>query len=131
MMPPQALQTEFEFQLPRGYLDPSGQVHRQGRMRLATAMDEIGCMQDPRLQANEAYLPVLLLSRVITRLGSLPAVTLQTVENLFASDLAFLENLYLELNSPDPGSLAAVCPNCGTPLQVHMGPETQPEGNSW
>jgi hypothetical protein len=72
--------TEYVFTLPRGYLDNTGQVHREGSIRLSTALDEIEAVQDPRVLANEAYLPVALLSRVITRLGSLPAVTPMLIE---------------------------------------------------
>jgi len=83
--------TEFPFELPRGYVDGTGTVHRSGVMRLATARDEIQPLRDPRVQANEAYLTVLLLSRVVTRLGSLPDVGTTTIEGLFATDLAFLQ----------------------------------------
>jgi hypothetical protein len=114
------LQTSFDFSLPRGYVDAAGQVHRDGTMRLALAIDEIQSMQDPRVQANEAYLPVLLMQRVITRLGSLPVITPQVIEGLFAADLAYLEDLYLRLNSPGEVLVGATCPACGSsfPLQV-------------
>jgi len=115
-----SLQTSFDFTLPRGYVDASGAVHRDGVMRLALAIDEIQAMQDPRAQSNEAYLPVLLLQRVVTRLGSLPAVTPQVIEGMFASDLAYLEDLYLRLNSPEALVVGTTCPSCGNlfPLQV-------------
>ena len=87
------LKTEFEFRLPRGYLDTHGRLQREGVMRLALARDEIESLQDPRVQENEAYLPVLLLQRVITRLGELAEITPEVIENLFASDLAYLEDL--------------------------------------
>ena len=116
------LSTEFDFVLPRGYLDSTGQVQRVGRMRLATAMDEIDSLQDPRVQANEAYLPVVLLSRVITRLGNLPAVTPQTVETMFASDLAYLEDIYMRFNSPDVVLVEAICPSCSTRFQLQVAP---------
>jgi hypothetical protein len=114
------LQTSFDFSLPRGYLDAGGTLHREGSMRLALAIDEIQALQDPRAQANEAYLPVLLLQRVVTRLGSLAAVTPQVIEGLFASDLAYLEDLYLRMNSPEPVVMGTTCPACGSafPLQV-------------
>lgn len=114
--------TEFAFTLPRGYLDREGVVHRQGSMRLATALDEIQAAQDPRFPDNEAYLPVALLSRVITRLGSLPAVTPQVVEGLFAADLAYLEDLYLRLNTHETVVVGAVCPHCGETFQLQVAP---------
>jgi hypothetical protein len=120
------LQTQFEFTLPRGYLDVSGGLQRQGVMRLATARDEIECLQDPRLRENEGYLPVLLLQRVITRLGTLPAVTSQVVENLFASDLAYLEDLYLRLNSHEVIQVGAVCPNCSAHFRLQVAPLGMP-----
>lgn len=116
------MQTTFEFILPRGYLDPAGQVHRQGVMRLATALDEIEAGRHPRVLDNEAYLPVALLARVITRLGDLPAVTPQIVENFFASDLAYLEDLYLRLNSAESVVLGATCPLCAGQIEIEVAP---------
>lgn len=91
-------QTEFEFTLPKGYVDEEGNIHREGVMRLATAADEITIVKDPSVQENPAYLTVVLLSRVITELGSLPEVTPKTIEGLFASDLAYLEDFYRKVN---------------------------------
>jgi len=117
-----SLQTVYPFALPRGYVDASGAVHQPGRMRLATARDEIEAYNDPRVRANEAYLPVLLLSRVVLQLGSLVAITPQVIEDLFASDLAYLEDLYQRLNSPSRVLLGVACPQCGTPFQVQVAP---------
>ena len=105
-------QTEIEFELPKGYVDGDGTLHRQGVMRLATAADEILPRRDPRVQENEAYLPVIILARVISRLGSLKDVHTGIIEGLYASDLAFLENLYAEFNAgsetiPEPGARKA------------------------
>jgi hypothetical protein len=107
-------QTEFEFKLPCGYLDEDGTLHRDGVMRRATAADEIVPLKDPRVQKNEAYLIVILLSRVITRLGSVAAITPKVIEDLFATDLAFLQDLYQRVNELE-GETAA-CPHCGKPL---------------
>jgi len=92
------LQTEYEFTLPLGYVDQDGALHREGTMRLATAADEILPLKDPRVRGNDAYLIVILLSRVIERLGSVPQVTPKTVEGLFAADLAYLQDLYNRIN---------------------------------
>ena len=116
------MQTEFEFTLPRGYEDADGHIHRTGRMRLATAMDEIEPVQDPRVMTNEAYLPVLLLSRVTTQLGTLPAVTPNIIEELFASDLAYLQELYLRLNSAESLFVTTVCPNCDHRFNLQLAP---------
>lgn len=116
------LQTEFEFTLPRGLLDTSSKLHREGRMRLATALDEIQSVADPRVQANEAYLPLVLLSRVVTQLGELPAVTAEILEGLFASDLAYLEDLYERLNSSERVMVGAVCPHCSTQFKLQVAP---------
>ena len=94
-------QTEIEFELPKGYLDESGTLHRRGTMRLATAADEILPLRDPRVQQNEAYLAVIVLARVITRLGSLPDVHTGVIEGLYASDLAHLQRLYETFNAGD------------------------------
>jgi len=93
--------TEVEFTLPKGYLDARGVLHREGVMRLATAADEILPLRDPRVQANEAYLTVIVLSRVILRLGALTDIDTRTIEGLFASDLDYLQRLYERLNGSD------------------------------
>jgi len=110
---------EYDFTLPKGYDDGSGQRHREGRMRLATAADEILPLRDPRVQANPAYLVVILLSRVITRLGTLEVVNPKVIEGLFASDLAYLQSLYDRLND---GTLAldVACPHCGQNFEVDV-----------
>jgi len=108
----ETLRTEFDFVLPRGYVDDEGNVHREGRMRLATARDEILPQRDPRVRENEAYLTVILLSRVVTRLGSIGQVTPATIEGLFASDLAFLQDLYRRVNSEGTTHVAIACPSC-------------------
>src|SRR5215207_280721 len=102
---------DYLFSLPRGYQDATGQVHREGSMRPATALDEIESVQSPRVLANEAYLPVALLSRVITRLGSLPAITPAVIEQLLVADLAYLEDLYLRLNTYETVDIDATCPH--------------------
>jgi hypothetical protein len=104
-------QTEFEFTLPCGFLDHEGTLHRDGVMRRATAADEILPLKDPRVQKNEAYLIVILLSRVVTRLGSLPAINPKVVEDLFATDLAYLQALYNRINALEDRNDA--CPHCG------------------
>jgi hypothetical protein len=110
--PAGGLLTEFPCVLPGGYVDDSGQVHRDGVMRLATARDEILPQRDPRVRENEAYLTVILLSRVVTRLGSLGQVTSGTIEGLFASDLAFLQDLYRRINQEGHSQAAVTCPSC-------------------
>ncbi len=117
-----AFQTEFSFTLPRGYIDPAGQIHRNGAMRLATAADEIQSVQHPLVQAHETYLPVVLLSRVITHLGELPSVTPKMIEALFSADLLYLEDLYLRMNSPSQIFMTTVCPHCGQSFQVEVAP---------
>lgn len=117
-----AMQTEYTFSLPRGFVDATGQVHRQGQMRLAIALDEIEAARDPRVQTNAAFLPVLLLSRVVTRLGDLPAVTPQVLLGLFAADLFFLEELYQQLNSPTAMALGVTCPQCNNHFQIQLAP---------
>lgn len=99
------LQTEFSFHLPRGYVDDQGRLHRDGTMRLATARDEIEPLRDPRVRENEAYLTVIVLSRVITRLGSITQMTPKIIESLFAYDLAYLQDVYGIINFGDPSEL--------------------------
>ena len=104
-------QTEHEFTLPMGYLDKDGTLHRDGTMRLATAADEILPLKDPRVQKNTAYLAVILLSRVVTRLGGVDPVTPNIIEGLFAADLAHLQALYNEINRVEEDR-AVLCPQC-------------------
>ena len=101
-------QTEIEFELPKGYLDDSGTLHRRGTMRLATAADEILPLRDPRVQQNEAYLVVIVLARVISRLGSLVDVNTGVIEGLYASDLAYLQQLYETFNANDEDDIVTV-----------------------
>ncbi|WP_322749274.1 MULTISPECIES: hypothetical protein [unclassified Frankia] len=117
---PRGLTTEFAFELPRGYVDDSGQRHRDGVMRLATARDEIMPLRDPRVRDNEAYLTVLLLARVITRLGSVGAVTPAVIEGLFAPDLAFLQDLYRRINQEGHTHAAVTCPSCSHAFTVDV-----------
>ena len=91
-------QTEFEFTLPKGYLDGEGNLHRKGTMRLATAIDEIAPLRDPRVKANPAYSTLIILARVITRLGALTEVTPLAIEDFFAQDLSYLQSFYRQIN---------------------------------
>jgi hypothetical protein len=112
------LQTEFEFSLPRGYVDSEGTIHKQGAMRLATAMDEIAPMRDPRVKQNQAYLTVLLLERVITHLGTLPLINSAVIERLYSADFAFLQDFYRHINEHGDGTMDVQCPNCGHQFSV-------------
>ncbi|WP_068775755.1 hypothetical protein [Paenibacillus sp. FJAT-26967] len=107
-----AFKREYEFELPRGFVDSNGNIHRKGVMRLATAADEILPMRDPRVQGNPSYLSIILLTRVITRLGELPIIDAKVIENLFTADLAFLQDFYKRINEGGDPVLTATCPNC-------------------
>jgi len=109
---PVSLRTEFSFILPRGYKDGSGVVHRDGVMRLATARDELVPLRDDRVRENPAYLTVVLLGRVVTRIGTIDDVHAGIIENLFASDLAFLQDLYRRINQEGHTRAAVTCPAC-------------------
>lgn len=111
-------QTEFPFTLPKGYVDYAGNLHREGVMRLANAGDEILPLRDPRVQQNPGYLTIILLSRVITRLGSLAAVDTTVVEGLFTSDLAYLQDLYEKVNTMEMPVYKGVCPHCGEIVDI-------------
>lgn len=126
MPPVSPLQQEFEFSLPKGYVDESGQVHRNGLMRLSTAMDEIAPLRDMRVRNNQAYLTVAILARVITRLGDVPEVNTSVIEKLFTADLAFLQDFYRRINSDGESAMSVTCPNCSHTFTV----ETNPAGGS-
>lgn len=119
-------QTEFEFTLPCGYLDEDGTLHREGVMRRATAADEILPLKDPRVAKNPAYLVIILLSRVVTRLEGVEQINPKVIEDLFATDLAYLQNLYNQVNHLDgmdghPGE-RVVCPHCQQEFQLEATP---------
>ena len=114
------LQTEFEFNLPKGYVDKDGNLHRQGVMRLANARDEILPLQDYRVKQNRAYLVVILLSRVITRLGTLRGEEIhpQVIESLYSADLTFLQEFYRSINEDGAAAVPVTCPSCGTGFET-------------
>jgi hypothetical protein len=114
------LQTEFEFELPIGYVDPQGNTHRRGSMRLATAMDEITPLNDPRVKSNEAYLVIILLARVVTRLEGLQALSTVVIENLFAADLAYLQSFYTQINETGRAVYETACPHCGNTFEIDL-----------
>ncbi len=113
-----AFQTEYNFVLPRGYLDREGVLHKEGTMRLANAADEILPLKDPRVQQNPGYLTIILLARVVTSLGALPAVDTRVIENLFTMDLAYLQDLYQRINTMETPVYEAECPHCHGEIQV-------------
>jgi len=115
------LQTEFEFNLPKGYIDAEGNLHRQGVMRLATAMDEIAPLKDLRVKSNQAYLVIVLLSRVISKLGDLPEVNTKVVEGLFSGDLAFLQDFYRRINENGNSLMPVTCPQCDHSFEANVG----------
>ncbi len=112
--------TEFEFTLPVGYVDETGGVHKQGVMRMATAMDEIAPLRDLRVRSNQAYLAVVLLSRVITKLGTLSQITTTVIENLYVADLAYLQALYRRINEEGKTTLPVTCPDCRAKFEVDL-----------
>jgi hypothetical protein len=114
------LRTSFTFELPRGYVDSSGTVHRVGSMRLATARDELVPLADDRVRENPAYLTVVLLARVVERLGSVTDVHPGVIENLFAADLAFLQDLYRRVNQEGHARAAVTCPSCRQEFTVDL-----------
>lgn len=113
-------QTEFDFSLPQGYVDEDGNLHKDGTMRLATAADEILPLKDPRVQSNPAYLSVILLSRVITKLGSLNSINPRNIENLFIADMAYLQDLYQRINENGSDVIKTVCPKCEHIFEVEV-----------
>jgi hypothetical protein len=110
------------FELPHGFIDAEGTVHQRGRMRMATALDEVLALQDARVQRNEAFLPIVLLSRVVVSLGRLTAVTPAIIGNLLAVDILYLQDLYLRLNSLAPLLVNSICPACKSQIQVQVAP---------
>jgi hypothetical protein len=114
------LKTEFEFELPMGYVDREGTLHKKGTMRLATAMDEITILSDMRVQQNEAYIVIVLLARVITGLGSLSTINTNVIENLFAADLTYLQEFYRQINESGHTRREYSCPHCEETFELDL-----------
>ncbi|NOU93653.1 phage tail assembly protein [Paenibacillus sp. LMG 31456] len=115
-----AFKTEYEFELPRGYVDDNGTLHKRGIMRLATAADEILPMRDQRVQQNPGYLTIILLTRVITKLGDLRAIDTRVIEKMFTADLAFMQNFYREINEMEVPKVHTSCPKCEHEFDVDV-----------
>ena len=116
------MQTVFTFTLPKGLVDTNGTVHRDGQMRLATAMDEIVPQRDARVQGNEAYMPILLLARVVMQIGAFTEITPELIEQLYAADLVYLQDLYMRINAAEPVVVGALCPHCSAEFALQVAP---------
>lgn len=115
-------QSEFPFELPHGFRDGDGALHRSGVMRMSTAYDEIAPLKDARVQTNPGYLVIILLSRVITRLGTLEHIHPKLIESLMSADLMFLQDLYRRINETGHSRLAVTCPHCQGDFEVEASP---------
>ncbi len=113
-------QTEYEFTLPQGYVDNDGNLHREGIMRLATAADEILPLKDPRVKSNQAYLIVILLSRVITKLGSLEQINPKIIEGIYSSDFSYLQDFYGRINANGNEKIKCTCPKCENEFEMEI-----------
>jgi len=114
------LQTEYEFTLPCGLVDEAGMLHRNGVMRLATALDEVEAMQDPRVRANSAYLSILLLGRVVRRIGTIAPAGPEVIERLFSADFVYLQDLFVRVNDAGTNLVETECPSCGTRFPIDL-----------
>ena len=112
--------TVYDFTLPKGYVDSNGEIHKRGKMRLATAGDEISATRDPRVLQNPSYLTIVILSRVVTEIEGLQVITANHIEKLFTADLAFLQDMYQRINDIEPPSMQVVCPDCGKTFEVPL-----------
>jgi hypothetical protein len=121
----QPLHTAFSFTLPCGYVDETGTLHRDGVMCRATALDEVEPLYDPRVQANQAYFSILLLSRVIARLGTISPVPPSVVERLFSTDFSYLQDLYVRVNDLGTNRIVTRCPTCGTQFELDVGQDAE------
>lgn len=119
------VQTEFSFTLPKGYVDSDGNVHKEGVMRLATAADEILPLKDQRVKSNPAYLSCIVLARTIAKIGSIDSISTKLVEDLFASDLGYLQAFYKQINGVGNTSIPTRCPKCDTTFETEL---SIPEG---
>ena len=114
------METVYEFTLPKGYMDSAGELHRRGKMRLATAGDEISATRDPRVLSNPSYLTIVIHGKVVTELEGVQMVSANIIEKLFTADLAFLQDMYQRINDIEPPTMEVVCPDCGKVFQVPL-----------
>lgn len=114
------METVYEFELPKGYVDNNGDIHKRGKMRLATAGDEISATRDPRVLSNPSYLSIAVLAKVITELEGVQMVSATLIERLYTADLAFLQDMYQRINDIEPPVMTAVCPECGHSFEVPL-----------
>ncbi len=112
------METEFEFTLPKGYIDGNGEIHKNGKMRLATAGDEMRAQRDPRVLSNPSYLTIVLLAEVITEIEGVATIAPSIIEKLFTADLAFLQDMYQRINDIEPPTMHFVCPDCGKEHEI-------------
>lgn len=112
------METVYDFTLPRGLVDEAGNVYKRGKMRLATARDEINATRDPRVLANPSYLTIVVLAQVITQIEGFEVVTPNLIEGLFTADLAYLQDMYQKINDVEPPKMKTVCPHCGETVEV-------------
>ena len=113
-------ETTVKFDLPKGYVDKNGDVHKHGVMRLANAADEIIPLNDPRVKMNPGYLSILLLERVVVQLGTLKKVDAHVIESLFTADMAYLQDLYQKINAIEPPKMTVQCPKCSASFTVDV-----------
>ncbi len=113
-------ETQVEFELPKGYVDKNGEVHKHGVMRLANAADEIVPLNDPKVKMNPGYLSILLLERVIVKLGTLKKVDCHVIESLFTADMAYLQDLYQKINAVEPPTATVICPKCAHEFRYEL-----------
>ena len=114
------METVFDFTLPKGYVDGNGEIHQNGKMRLATAGDEMRAQRDPRVLANPSYLTIVLLASVITEIDGVATIAPNIIERLFTADLAFLQDMYQRINDIEPPVMTVVCPDCGSQFEVPL-----------
>jgi hypothetical protein len=112
------METVYDFTLPKGFVDGNGEIHRRGKMRLATAGDEISATRDPRVLSNPSYLTIVILGKVVTELEGVSMVTANVIERLFTADLAFLQDMYQKINDVEPPVMRVVCPHCGETIEA-------------
>ena len=114
------MQTVYEFELPKGIVDEKGQVHKKGKMRLATAGDEISATRDPRVLANPSFLTIAVLSKVLTEIEGMEIISATQIEQFFTADLAFLQDMYQRINDIEPPAMQVVCPECGKTFETPL-----------
>ena len=120
-MTEEIVKTEYTFELPKGYVDKDGTLHREVVLREITGADQ-EAMLNPSLRNNPAKMLTALLARVIIRIGTLEKKKIDTsvTAGMFKSDRDFLISKLKEIDSGPDMEIDVECPDCGRKFKAML-----------